>query len=80
LVKRITATGVVSGSPGVMRGFYVSSTTAGTLVMRDGGASDAQLTGTITPAVGWHEFPAPLKQGLHVTVGGTIDVTFHYET
>lgn len=62
-----------------MRGFYVNSTTAGTMVIRDGGASGVQKSGTITPAVGWHEFPANCTVDLHVTVGGTLDVTIFYD-
>jgi len=74
----ITATGNV-GSPGndcVLLGFYVNSTTAGTLVLRRGGASGTVMNGAATPAVGWHQFPADCPGGLHATVGGTLDVTF----
>lgn len=74
--KRITATGTVKAVGGRLVGFYVASTTSGTLVLRDGGASGTQISGTITPAVGWHAFPADFVNDLHVTVGGTIDVTF----
>lgn len=74
--RRIAATGTVHATSGRCLGFYVASTTAGTLVLRDGGASGTQLSGTITPAVGWHAWPAGFAADLHATVGGTIDVTF----
>ena len=61
---------------GHLMGFYVNSTTALTLVFRDGGAGGTVLNGAITPAVGWHEFPAQFANGLHVTFGGAGDATF----
>lgn len=80
--KNLTATGLVAGTnPVVMIGFYVNSTTAGTLVFRDGGSGGTQITGTITPAIGWHFLPvgAGKAGGLHVTVANTIDVTIVYQ-
>ena len=75
--KNITATGTVYGNRCVLLGFYVNSTNAGTLVLRDGGASGTALSGTITPAIGFHRFPAGIKTDLHATVGGSaLDVTF----
>lgn len=75
--KNITATGLVNANAGMLIGFYVNSTSSGTLVLRDGGASGTVMCGTITPAVGFHRFPAGFGSGgLHATVGGTIDVTF----
>jgi hypothetical protein len=77
---RITATGAVGATTGggQLIGFYVSSTSSGTLVLRDGGSGGTQVSGTITPAVGFHRFPVSIGTGLHATVGGTIDVTFVY--
>jgi hypothetical protein len=63
-----------------MLGFYVNSTNAGTLVIRDGDASGDVKSGTITPAVGWHDFPLTCKSGLHATLAGTaLNVTFFYD-
>lgn len=70
-----TSTGDVTTGDGAMIGFYVNSTAAGTLVFRRGGAGGTVLSGTITPLIGFHAFPALAPGGLHVTVGGTIDVT-----
>lgn len=75
----VTATGNVTrpGEPAVLLGFYVNSTSTGIIQLRRGGASGTAVSGQITPAAGWHQFPADCPDGLHVTlVSGTIDVTF----
>ena len=74
--KNMTATGTVKVVSGQLLGFYVNSTTSGTVVLRDGGASGTVLCGTITPAIGFHRFPAVFQTDLHFTEGGTIDITF----
>ena len=77
----LSATGVVTANPGVLLGFYVNSTNAGTLVMRDGGSGGTVIDGTITPLIGWHFYPVGFGKagGLHATIGGTaLDVTFIY--
>jgi hypothetical protein len=76
--KNITATGAVSTGSCQLIGFYVNSTTAGTLVLRNGGASGEVMSGTITPAIGFHRFPANVGVSLYATVGGTLDVTFFF--
>ena len=76
--KNITSTSAVCAGAGQLVGFYVNSTTAGTIVLRDGGASGTVMSGTITPAVGFHAFPAVFGTSLHATIGGTIDVTFFF--
>ena len=72
--KNLTATGSISLVAGSLLGFYVNSTTAGTIVIRDGSGGTV-LSGTITPAIGWHSFPAACVTGCHFTIGGTLDVT-----
>jgi len=76
--KNITATGAVSNGQCQLIGFYVNSTSAGTIVLRNGGASGDVMSGTITPAVGFHRYPANVGVSLYATIGGTIDVTFFY--
>ena len=77
--KNITATGAVSTGACQLIGFYVNNTTIGTLVLRDGGASGTVMSGTITPAIGFHRFPANVGTSLHATIAGTaLDVTFFY--
>jgi hypothetical protein len=80
--KNLTATGNVTSatSPGCqLHGFYVNSTNAGTLVLRKGGSGGTAICGTITPAIGFHVFPADVKGCLHATIGGTaLDATFFF--
>lgn len=75
----VTGTGTVYSSPCRIVGFYVNSTTAGTLILYDATSAANAISGTITPAVGWHFFPAAVGTALHVAVGGTINVTFVYQ-
>jgi hypothetical protein len=77
--KNITATGAVSTGACQLIGFYVNNTTIGTLVLRNGGASGEVMSGTITPAIGFHRFPAYVSNSLYATIGGSaLDVTFFY--
>ena len=77
--KNITATGDVTTQTTRVMGFYVNSTSAGTLILKAGGTGGTAIGGTITPDVGFHPFPCIATKGLHATVGGTLDVTFFYE-
>lgn len=72
-----TATGDVgpAGKACALLGFYVNSTTSGTIIFRRGGSGGTVLNGVITPAIGFHRFPADFPGGCHITVGGTLDVT-----
>ena len=76
-----TSTGTVSVVGGSLIGFYVNSTTSGTIVLRTGSAgtsSGTAISGTITPAVGWHTYAVYCVGGLHATIANTIDVTFAF--
>lgn len=80
LSTNLTATGDISTVHSELEGFYVNSTTAGTIIIKSGGASGVALGGVITPAIGFHRFPANGVSGLHATIGGTaLDVTFFYK-
>lgn len=72
----LTASGAVSTIPGRLLGFYVASTTGGTVVLRDGGSGGTAISGTITPAVGWHFFPATVSTACYATIANTLNVTF----
>ena len=79
--KNITGTGAVTAVGGILLGFYVNSTTGGTLVLKDWTVSaGTTFTGTITPAIGWHFYPAGFGTGLYATIANTLDVTFVYRT
>ena len=72
-INLTATTASVTAGPCQLLGFYVNSTTSGTLILDDGGTA---LDGTITPAIGFHEFCADIGNKLGVTVGNTINVTF----
>lgn len=74
----LTASGAISSNPGTLLGFYVGSTSSGTIVIKDGGSVGTALSGTITPAVGFHRFPASFGTSAYATIGGTLDVTFFF--
>jgi hypothetical protein len=79
--KNITETGAVSTGPCQLIGFYVNSTNGGTLVLRDGGSGGTVMCGTITPAIGFHRFPANVGSSLHATIAGTaLNVTFFFSS
>ncbi len=74
---RLTSTGQVKTGGGAILGFYVNSTTTGTLTLYDNTSAAApQISGTITPAIGWHAFPVKFATGLHAVIANTLDVTF----
>lgn len=73
---RLTATGQVLAAPGMLIGFYVNSTTAGTIQLFDNPASAVGPSGgLITPAIGMQWYPAVFLTGLFVNIA-TLDVTF----
>jgi hypothetical protein len=69
----LTATGTISPRQGKISGFYVNSTTVGTIALAD---SNGAIGGTITPAVGWHFYPIGFQGALSAVIGGTLNVTF----
>ena len=78
----LTATGFVNPTAAKtcqLHGFYVNSTAGGTLVLRKDASNGTAISGTITPAIGWHAFPADVGGPLHVTIAvAALDVTFLY--
>ena len=69
-----TDTGAIFTGNATLIGFYVNSTTGGTLVIAS--VTNGAISGTITPAIGFHRFPAFGAGGLSVTIANTISVTF----
>lgn len=75
----ITATAALTTQPANLIGFYVNSTSGGTVVIRDGGSGGTVVSGTITPAVGFHRFPAACPAGIHVTIAvAAINITLFW--
>lgn len=71
----LTGSGNVSLVAGTLLGFYVNSTTSGTIVINDGGVA---ISGTITPAIGFHRFPAACRTNCTVTIANTLNVTLMF--
>ena len=73
----LSSSGAITLKPSSLIGFYVNSTGGGTVIIKDGGSSGTAVTGTITPAIGWHFLPAvgTSSLGLYATLGGTINIT-----
>lgn len=80
-VPNLSATGPVVQGDGNLVGFFVASSTSGTVKLWDStsaaGTIILQTTGTL--AVGWYPMPASFTNGVYLTVGGTINVTVVYE-
>lgn len=71
---RQTQSGTVHGRSGRLLGFFVASTSEGTIELRDGAGTE--LIGTMTPAVGWYALPIGFAKSLEARLGGALDVTF----
>ena len=77
----LSATGAISATRGTLIGFYVNSTSGGTLVLTDGGSGGTAISGTITPAIGWNDFPAYFTSasGAYATIAvAALNVTFFF--
>jgi len=74
----ISATGNVKNMQGALIGFYVNSTSTGTLILYDSATTTTTtaISGTITPAIGFHRFPAGFASGLYAVIANTLNVTF----
>lgn len=72
-----TASGNIKSTSGALLGFYVNSTSTGTLILYDDAATGTTtpISGTITPAIGWHSYPATFVNGLNAVIGSTLNVT-----
>jgi hypothetical protein len=78
--KNITATGNVQSVSGAMLGFYVNSTTSGTIQFYDSATTTTAtpISGVITPSAGWNTFPACFANGLYAVIANTLNVTIIY--
>lgn len=76
--KNRTDSGNISTGACSLIGFYVNSTSSGTVAFKDGGSGGTALGGTITPAIGFHRYPVSTNGILYVTIANTIDVTFFF--
>lgn len=73
----LSGSAAITTGPCQLLGFYVNSTSSGTMNIKDGGSSGTALCGTITPAIGFHRFPAAVGTSAYFTiVSGSLNVTF----
>lgn len=79
--KNLTASALVKTGTGILAGFYVNSTSSGTIKLWDNtSAAGTVINNTITPAIGYHNLGSvAFTTGLYATIGGTLDVTLHYK-
>lgn len=76
--KNITGSSNIQAQEGLLLGFFVATTTAGTLAFYDSTTTTTTvpITGTITPNAGaFYPLPLTYLNGLYVVVGGTINAT-----
>jgi hypothetical protein len=75
--KNMTATANVLPRQGALLGFYVNSTTGGTIQFYDSATTGTgtPITGVITPVVGWHEIPVGVTAGVYAVIANTLNVT-----
>jgi hypothetical protein len=74
----LTSSGQVLTAPGTVKGFFVNSTSSGTIRIADAlSAGSGYVGGVITPGAGqFYQYPAMVANGCYITISGTIDVTF----
>lgn len=72
-----TASANIKSGQGAMLGFYVNSTTSGTIQFYDDASTGTTtpISGLITPAIGWNFFPVAFSNGLNAVIGATLNVT-----
>lgn len=72
-----TASGNIKSGQGALLGFYVNSTSSGTITLYDDAATGTTtaISGTITPAIGWHNYPVCFANGLNIVIANTLNVT-----
>lgn len=75
----LTSSGAVSNLPGTLLGFYVNSTSSGTVILKDGGSAGTAVTGTITPAIGWNGCYMQFSTSCYATISATINATFVFQ-
>lgn len=80
----LTASSTLCTTDCTILGFYVNSTSSGVVNFKTGasGASTGTaISGSITPAIGFHRFPASCPGGAYMTlVSGSINVTVFLAT
>lgn len=73
----ISDDGIISTSAGTLIGFYVNTTSSGVIQIYNGqSTAGTAISGQITPAIGWKDFPAYCPDGCYIEkVSGSINLT-----
>lgn len=75
----VTASALAKTGDGELVGYFVASTSAGTVKLWDNtSAATTVLVNTFSPSPGWNPAPFHFKTGLYITIGGTIDLTLSF--
>ena len=76
-----TSTSNLIQGDGQLLGFFVATSSSGTIKIYDSAAQSGtvMLNTTGTLAVGWYPLPANFATGISITVGGTLTGTFIYK-
>lgn len=76
-----TATANIKNADGAMLGFFVNSTSTGTIQFYDSATTTTTvpITGVITPAAGnFYPLPVAFVNGLYAVIANTLNVTIVY--
>lgn len=79
--RQLTASANIKSSQGALLGFFLSSTTAGTITIYDdaGTGTTTKILDTVTPTgLAWYDLPAAFANGCYVVIGGAASVTMVY--
>lgn len=77
-----TSSANINAKDGCMLGFFVNSTSSGTVTFYDSATTTTTIpiTGTITPAAGaWYPLPVNYVNGLYCAIGSTINITIVWQ-
>jgi hypothetical protein len=77
----LTASGLIKTGSGRLKGFFVASTTSGTIKLWDNtSAATTTIINTFTPSAGFYPLPdIEFSTGCFATLANTIDVTFFWK-
>jgi hypothetical protein len=75
--KNVSASANICPRAGALLGFYVNSTSSGTIRFYESATTTTTkvITNVITPAIGWHTLPVSFTDGLYAVIASTLDVT-----
>lgn len=78
--SNLSASALVTGTPGNLLGVFCASSTSGTLKLWDKGSAAAPiLVNTFNLVAGtWYPLPFRFGTALYATIGGTADITIAY--